>query len=163
MNQRINIDIVSVFEPLAARIGLGLYRQHAPVDKLDGTVSVHDCVGLGLPVCLTHVSSVPMLWTAPADYAVAAAAGGGLLVTGRQADAPQYWLPLAPRHVLRDPQGRLLRVEPAQLAEFSMSGAGLQVGFAPGELSIETVVWQLPPGCAPKPPSSLERAAWYTL
>ena len=145
----------------ASASDVALKRQHRP--QPDGSMLLLDSWGLGRPACATLVSRSACSWVAPSGYALSVAFGSGFLLASQRADAPQYWLPLPPRHVQTETQGRLLRVESARLAAFDASGAGLQVGFAPGQLPIETVVWQLPPGYTPLPTSALESAPWFTL
>lgn len=161
--ESISLEIDRIFLPQARQDGENNRRERLADGAAHGATSLHDCTGVGQPVCLTHLSGNRASWSAPAGYDLAAAAGGGFLLTSAQPDAPLYWVPLMPRQVQLDGHGRLLRVEAARMAELVFSDGGLRVSFAPSELLTETVVWQLPPGFSPLPVSSLERGAWYTL
>jgi hypothetical protein len=159
----VSLGMEGIFLPQAMRNRESKPLDHILVGGILDATCLPDCTRLGQAVCLTHLASHRANWSAPAGYDLAAAPGGGFLLTSQQPDAPKYWVPLAPRQVELDQHGRLLRVEPARLSELKFSNGELQVSFADSELLTETVVWQMPPGFAPQPVSSLERGAWYTL
>ncbi|MDE2147707.1 MAG: hypothetical protein KGJ24_13555 [Burkholderiales bacterium] len=144
-----------------------------------GAALTLDHTGAGGPVCATlRVPGALRLGTPP-GYSAALDPAGGYRLHGAEPGAPGYWLPLAPRQVQRDAQGRLLQLQPAPLAELTFEGGTLQLGFAPAQAplqapaepapaggttrALEAVVWRLPPGLAPLPPGALERAPWFTL
>ena len=154
--------------PRAGRAGPWRER----VDAGPGTPAlVRDHTGVGGLIVVsamatataTATATAAPRWASPAGYSAGLAPGGGYLLCSEHAQAPSYWLPLAPRHVEREARGRLLQLLPAHLAALVQAQGLLQVGFAPATQPLELLVWQLPPGMRPCAPLALERAPWFTL
>lgn len=158
------LRLEGIFRDRPADLGVGSCRtvQAQPDPVLSQLI--WETTGSGQPMCLTLLTCSSARWVAPAGYAFSASPWGGyLLALDGSIDTASYWIPLLPRRVTRDEQGRLLSIQPAALTGFQVDDKSVSVSLAGRSEETETVVWRIPAGQRLDACSALERSSWYML
>ncbi|MDT7837659.1 hypothetical protein [Aquabacterium sp. OR-4] len=151
------VDLLACFAEFAS-LAPGRHRR-----QLGGTTAVLVVPAGEAPRSLTLTASGALTLRLPPGCAMAAAPGGGHVLSRAEAGAPSYWAPHWPRAAELDALGRLLTLEPLPIDRFEATGEGLSLSIrAPGR-QIEWTLWQLPAAMAWREAGTLERSRWFML
>lgn len=157
-----SVRVLSVFEIGGAQEKQGLGRVLERSLVHGEAVALLDRTGVDQPCCFTYLYGNHAVIRTPAGFVIAAAPCGGFVLRDTRSEAPQYWIPVAPRSVRKDACGRLLASESARLEDLYVSNEELRACYS-ATAQLELVVWRIPSGCPLRVAGQLERALWYML